>query len=30
MRDLNGIKIIAVDNGYGNVKTANTVPPPAS
>ena len=27
MRDLNGIKIIAVDNGYGNVKTANTVTP---
>ena len=27
MRDLNGVKIIAVDNGYGNVKTANTVTP---
>ena len=27
MRDLNGIKIIAVDHGYGNVKTANTVTP---
>ena len=27
MRDLNGIKIIAVDNGYGNTKTANTVTP---
>ena len=27
MRDLNGIKVIAVDNGYGNVKTANTVTP---
>ena len=27
MRDLNGVKIIAVDNGYGNTKTANTVTP---
>lgn len=27
MRDWNGIKIIAVDHGYGNVKTANTVTP---
>lgn len=27
MKDLNGIKIIAVDHGYGNVKTANTVTP---
>ena len=27
MRDLNGTKIIAVDHGYGNVKTANTVTP---
>ena len=27
MRDFNGIKVIAVDNGYGNVKTANTVTP---
>ena len=27
MRDFNGIKIIAVDHGYGNVKTANTVTP---
>lgn len=25
MRDWNGIKIVAVDHGYGNVKTANTV-----
>ena len=25
MRDLNGIKIIAVDHGYGNTKTANTI-----
>ena len=27
MKELNGIKIIAVDHGYGNVKTANTVTP---
>ena len=27
MRDWNGIKVIAVDNGYGNVKTTNTVTP---
>ena len=27
MRDWNGTKIIAVDHGYGNVKTANTVTP---
>ena len=27
MRELNNIKIIAVDHGYGNVKTANTVTP---
>ena len=27
MRDFNGIKIVAVDHGYGNVKTANTVTP---
>jgi plasmid segregation protein ParM len=27
MRDFNGTKVIAVDNGYGNVKTANTVTP---
>ena len=27
MRDWNGNKIIAVDHGYGNVKTANTVTP---
>lgn len=27
MRDLNGTKIIAIDHGYGNVKTANTVTP---
>lgn len=27
MRDWNGIKIVAVDHGYGNVKTANTVTP---
>ena len=25
MRELNTIKIIAVDHGYGNIKTANTV-----
>ena len=25
MRELNNIKIIAVDHGYGNIKTANTV-----
>ena len=23
MKDMNGIKIIGVDNGYGNTKTAN-------
>ena len=23
MKDMNGIKIIAVDQGYGNIKTAN-------
>lgn len=27
MRELDGIKIIAVDHGYGNIKTANTVTP---
>jgi len=27
MKDWNGIKIVAVDHGYGNVKTANTVTP---
>ena len=27
MRELNNIKIIAVDHGYGNIKTANTVTP---
>ena len=27
MRELNGIKIIGVDAGYGNIKTANTVTP---
>ena len=27
MRDWNGTKIVAVDHGYGNVKTANTVTP---
>ena len=27
MRELNTIKIIAVDHGYGNIKTANTVTP---
>lgn len=27
MRKLNNIKIIAVDHGYGNIKTANTVTP---
>ena len=23
MKDMNGIKIIGVDHGYGNIKTAN-------
>ena len=27
MRELNSIKIIGVDAGYGNIKTANTVTP---
>ena len=27
MRELNNIKIIAVDHGYGNIKTANIVTP---
>ena len=27
MRDFNGIKVIAIDHGYGNIKTANTVTP---
>lgn len=27
MKDFNGTKIIAVDHGYGNIKTANTVTP---
>ena len=27
MRELNNIKIIAVDHGYGNIKTANTLTP---
>ena len=27
MRELNNIKIIAVDHGYGNIKTVNTVTP---
>ena len=27
MKELNSIKIIAVDHGYGNIKTANTVTP---
>lgn len=27
MKDFNGIKIIAVDHGYGNIKTASTVTP---
>lgn len=27
MKDLKGTKIIAVDHGYGNIKTANTVTP---
>ena len=27
MKELNNIKIIAVDHGYGNIKTANTVTP---
>ena len=27
MRELNNIKIIAVDHGYGNIKTASTVTP---
>ena len=27
MRELNNIEIIAVDHGYGNIKTANTVTP---
>lgn len=29
MRELNNTKIIAVDHGYGNIKTANTVTPTA-
>lgn len=27
MRNLHNIRIIAVDHGYGNVKTANTITP---
>ena len=27
MRELNNTKIIAIDHGYGNIKTANTVTP---
>ena len=27
MREINNIKIIGVDAGYGNIKTANTVTP---
>ena len=27
MKELKNIKIIAVDHGYGNIKTANTVTP---
>lgn len=27
MKELNNMKIIAVDHGYGNIKTANTVTP---
>ena len=27
MKDFNNVKIIAVDHGYGNIKTANTVTP---
>ena len=27
MRELRNTKIIAVDHGYGNMKTANTVTP---
>lgn len=27
MKELNSIKIIAIDHGYGNIKTANTVTP---
>ena len=27
MRELRNTKIIAVDHGYGNIKTANTVTP---
>ena len=27
MKELKSIKIIAVDHGYGNIKTANTVTP---
>ena len=27
MKELKSIKIIAVDYGYGNIKTANTVTP---
>ncbi len=30
MRELRNTKIIAVDHGYGNMKTANTVTQPAS
>ena len=26
MREINNTKIIAVDHGYGNIKTANTLP----
>mgnify|MGYP000028376152 CR=1 FL=1 len=29
MKELKSIKIIAVDHGYGNIKTANTVTLPA-
>lgn len=27
MREINNTKIIAVDHGYGNIKTANTLTP---
>ncbi|MCD7865821.1 MAG: hypothetical protein LUG54_07380 [Clostridiales bacterium] len=27
MREVNNTKIIAIDHGYGNIKTANTVTP---
>ena len=30
MREINNTKIIAVDHGYGNIKTANTVHLPVS